>query len=174
MSHPLVHAKSSARRFGGVAEDFLPIHDLLDSSKAVFPDNRHRALTHNSWFFFIVEKVFGHEIDLTCTHCDDVELLTSSCEYCKGTGKHGQAMTRYVCEQHVLEDFGNKFIPTPSDFLEGMEFQNWMNNGIEGAPSSHRKIEEKTTEVRHTRIPFDRHTAVMGGPRRPTRPQRFD
>lgn len=132
MSHPVSHAKSSARRFGGVLEDYLPIHDLMDSSKAAFPDNRHRALTHNNWFFFIVERLFGHEIDL---HDEDGNVV-------------GQAKTRYVCEQHVLEDFGGKYIPTAADYLEGMEFQPWMNNGIEGEPSSHRKIAEQRRSQR--------------------------
>lgn len=121
MAHPLTHAKSSARKFGGEPDDYLGIHDFMDSSKIAFPDNRHRALTHNTWFIFVVEKVFGHEIELT---------------------GGGTAKTRYVCEQHILEDFGNKYIPTPSDYLEGMEFQDWMQNGISGCPSSHRKLKK--------------------------------
>jgi len=110
MAHPLTHAKSSARRFGGIPEDYLPIHDLLDSSKAVFPDNRHRALTHNSWFFFIVERIFGHEIRLTCLKCDRCGFHAEDCPV--AGDKVGlaritpTAMVRYICEQHVLEDFG--------------------------------------------------------------------
>lgn len=50
MAKPYIHAESSARRFGGVPKDYLEIHNIMDSSKAVFADNRHRALTHNSWF----------------------------------------------------------------------------------------------------------------------------
>ena len=134
MAHPVTHAESSARRFGGVPEDYLPIHDLMDSSKSAFPDNRHRALTHNNWFFFIVERIFGHEIDLT------------------GGGK---AKTRYVCEQHVLEDFGGKYIPTVSDYLEGMEFQPWINNGIKGSPSSHRKLERESATTKRRAISLD-------------------
>lgn len=162
MSHPLVHARSSVRRFGGVPEDFLPIHDLLDSSKAVFPDNRHRALTHNSWFFFIVEKIFGHEIELTCQECEGLpNAFGAPCAKCGDSGKQGHAMTRYICEQHVLEDYGNKFIPTPADYLEGMEFQEWMNNGIKGAPTSHRKIEEKEVTTKTTHFTFDRPRHIL-------------
>lgn len=126
MAHPLTHAKSSARKYGGVPEDYLPIHDLMDSSKMAFADNRHRTLTHNSWFIFVVEKVFGHEIELT---------------------GGGTAKTRYVCEQHILEDFGGKYIPTVGDYLEGMEFQAWMNNGIKGAPSSARRLKEPPKQL---------------------------
>ena len=110
MAHPLTHARSSVRRYGGVPDDYLPIHDLMDSSKSSFPDNRHRALTHNTWFFFVVERVFGHEIKLTCKDCHG-----GGCELCAETGRRGVAKTRYVCEQHVLEDFGGRYIPTASD-----------------------------------------------------------
>ena len=53
---------SSAKKYGGVAEDYIDIHDFMDSSKAALPDNRHRALTHNSWFISVViEKIFGFQ-----------------------------------------------------------------------------------------------------------------
>ena len=32
MAHPLEHAKNSARKFGGAAEDYLPIHEWFDES----------------------------------------------------------------------------------------------------------------------------------------------
>lgn len=51
MAKPYIHAISSAKRFGGKPEDYIEIHNLMDSSKGAIPDNRHRALTHNSWFF---------------------------------------------------------------------------------------------------------------------------
>ena len=66
MAKPIFHAESSARRFGGTPEDYLPIHDLMDSSKGAVADNRHRALTHNAWFLSnIIERVFGHTITVT-------------------------------------------------------------------------------------------------------------
>lgn len=123
MAKPEIHALSSAKKRGGVPEDYLEIHDFMDSSKAVFSDNRHRALTHNSWFIFIVEKVFGHSI-------------------VNSDGK--KVSVRDICEQHILEDFGGKYIPTAADYLEGMEFQPWMNNGVEGTPSSQRRINHNT------------------------------
>jgi hypothetical protein len=48
-----------------------------------------------------------------------------------------------VCEQHILEDFGMRFIPTPQDYLENMEFMDWMQNGIKGCPSSFQKLSDK-------------------------------
>jgi hypothetical protein len=48
MAHPLEHAMNSARKFGGGAEDYLPIHEWFDESKAILADFRHRALRHHS------------------------------------------------------------------------------------------------------------------------------
>lgn len=173
MAKPLVHAESSARRYGGIPEDYIELHDFMDSSKASFPDNRHRALTHNAWFIgTVLERVFGHEIELTCTQCNGageipvldggmlprpsgIPLPMQSCNKCDCTGKHGRAHVRDIGEQHVLEDFGGKFIPTVSDYLEGMEFHEWMNNAISGTPTSHRKLAAKTGTMRRRAVSLD-------------------
>lgn len=120
MAKPHIHAKSSARRFGGQSEDYLEIHSFLDSSKGAIADNRHRALTHNSWFLSVVlERVFG------------VTLTNSA----------GQVVSvRDVGEQHVLEDYGGRFIPTPQDFLEEVPYSDWMQNGRGDLPPSARKL----------------------------------
>lgn len=122
MSKPYIHAVSSTRRFGGKPEDYIEIHNLLDSSKGAIPDNRHRALTHTSWFLSVIlEKVFG----VTLTNSD------------------GRVVSvRDIGEQHILEDFGGRFIPTPQNYLEGMEFKPWMQNG-KGTPSSFVKLDRK-------------------------------
>lgn len=125
MAKPWIHAKNSARRYGGVPEDYLDIHQLMDSSKSAMPDNRHRALTHNSWFIGaggILERIFGTVI----TNSDGKEVSV-----------------RDIGEQHILEDFGMKFIPTVSDYLEEMEYKQWMNNAQGSVPSSHKKIAAK-------------------------------
>lgn len=120
MSKPIYHAESSARKFKGKPEDYLAIHDFMDSSKGAVADNRHRALTHNSWFISnVIEKVFGHFI------------INSS-----GL----KISTRDIAEQHVLEDFGGKYIPTAQDYLQEIEIQPWMNNGMGEPPTSAKKI----------------------------------
>ena len=116
MAKAWVHAESSARRFGGIPEDYVEVHNLMDSSKEVLSDNRHRVLTHNSWFVCnILERVFG------------VAIKNSE-------GK--MVPVRSLGEQHVLEDFGGRFIPTAQDFLQSMVFEPWMNNG-KGVPPSY-------------------------------------
>lgn len=131
MAKPIVHAMSSSRRFGGKPEDYFPIHDLLDKSKGAMPDNRHRTLTHNSWFLSTI---------LELIHMPEV-------------GWHGHNLirpsdgklvsVREIGEQHILEDFGG-FIPTAQDYLGEMEMKLWMNSGARGTvPPSHQKIEAK-------------------------------
>lgn len=123
MSKPWIHAVSSARRFGGVPEDYIEIHNLMDSSKSTIADSRHRALTHTSWFIgFILEKVFG-------------TVITNS------AGK--QVSVRDVGEMHVLEDYGGRFIPSVQDFFENMEFQPWMLKGSGAPPPSFKKLDRK-------------------------------
>lgn len=115
MSAPHIHAMSSAKKFGGILEDYLEIHAKMDCSKAYFPDNRHRVLTHTMfWVKEVMIPLYG-------------EIFTNS------DGKI--VSTKDVCEQHILEDYRSKFIPTPQDFIENMEFKIWMQNGI-GVPSS--------------------------------------
>jgi hypothetical protein len=89
MAHPLRHAESSARRFGGKAEDYLTIHNWFDESKAFLSDFRHRALRHHAEGIFLAERLFG------------VAIVNSE-------GK--QVPVRYLGEQHVREDLGR--IPT--------------------------------------------------------------
>ena len=100
---PLVHARSSARKFGGVPEDYLPIHEKMDSTKAAHADVRHRCVFHSAFGIFLIEELFG-------------QTLTNS------AGK--EVFVRDVAEQHVLEDLG--CIPSLSDWLTEMPVQPWM------------------------------------------------
>ncbi len=123
MANALVHSKSSARRFGGTPDDYLELHIKMDCSKAYVADNRHRALTHTSfWIHEVMIPIFGY----TMKNSDGKDFCVKD-----------------VCEQHILEDFGMKFIPTPQDYLENMSFEDWMQNGIKGCPSSFKLIKEK-------------------------------
>lgn len=123
MAKPWIHSLSSARKFGGTPDEYMPIHCLMDSSKAVLPDNRHRALTHHSWFIgTVLEQIFG------------ATFVNSA----------GRAVsTRDVGEQHVFEDFG--FIPTAQDYLAEIEYRGWMGGRGHGTPPSYAKIAATTT-----------------------------
>jgi hypothetical protein len=101
---PLLHAKSSVRKYGGDVRDYLPIHDFIDSTKAAMPDVRHRAILHSAFGIFLVEKVFGTYI--TNAQGKDVSV-------------------RDLAEDHVIEDLG--FIPTMEHYLKNMQIQPWMS-----------------------------------------------
>lgn len=42
------HARISAKRWGGEAEDYYEIHNFIDSTKILCSDARHRIL-HTLW-----------------------------------------------------------------------------------------------------------------------------
>jgi hypothetical protein len=108
--NPLVHSKSSVKRWGGKVEDYMEIHKFLDSPKSCMNNNTGRALTHNTWFIYeVMPRVFGYNIVNSDGRTVDVVNISML---------------------HVLEDFKMKFIPTPQDYFKHMELQPWMNNGV--------------------------------------------
>lgn len=121
MANPLIHSKSSVKRWGGKVEDYLPLHILLDSPKSTMNNNTSRMLTHNTWFIYeIIPKVFGYNI----------------------VNSDGRSVdTVDIARMHVAEDFRFKGVPTPQDYLQHMEIQPWMNNGIREIPSEESKKE---------------------------------
>jgi len=127
MSKPYIHSLSSVKKFGGVPEDYLEIHNLMDSSKATVADPRHRCLTHTSWFVgFVLERVFGTTI----------------------TNSDGKVVSvRDVGEQHILEDFGGRFIPTPQDYLQDLPIAEWMLRGKGEPPASYKLLAKGVSHV---------------------------
>lgn len=128
MSKPWIHALSSVRRWGGAPEDYIEIHNLMDSSKSTIADSRHRALTHNAWFIGAggpLERIFGVAFQNSAGR--DVSV-------------------RDVGEQHVLEDFGGRFIPSAQDYLAAIPMEEWMVRGKGPAPSSIATVEQATTK----------------------------
>lgn len=103
MSKPYIHAKSSAKRFGGTPECYLDIHQQMDDSKAALADVRHRAVFHSAYGIFLIEKIFG----ITRTNAE---------------GK--VYSVRDIAEQHVMEDLG--FIPTLEQWMSGAPIEPWM------------------------------------------------
>ncbi len=95
---PLEHAQRSVKHYGGTVDDYLPIHDFLDMSKAVHADMRHRALLHNSLGPFIAEQIFGGYLTIERLTDDPVEVSV-----------------RQIAEDHIMEDMGR--IPNASEFL---------------------------------------------------------
>ena len=110
MANPLIHSKSSVKRWGGQVSDYIRLHELLDSPKATMNNNTSRMLTHNIWFcYHIIPMIFGYNI----TNSDGKNVDTVD-----------------IAMLHVSEDFRGKFIPTVQDYLKHMEVQPWMCNGV--------------------------------------------
>jgi hypothetical protein len=103
MGHCYHHALSSAKKWGGVAEDYLPLHQWFDESKAITADFRHRALRHHAEGIFMLERFFGATITLS-------------------TGR--VVPVRLIGEQHVREDLG--FIPSFADWVRCIRPEPWM------------------------------------------------
>ena len=119
---PYQHGVCTVRKFGGVPADYQEIHDFLDSSKAHFPDMRHRALLHSSFGIFICERIFGTNI----------------------TNSDGRLVSvRDIAEMHVIEDMGR--IPTVQDYLQHMPMLDWL-----GGPARKSRRTIEWTELEST------------------------
>ena len=105
--NPYHHALSSAAHFGGQPDDYLPLHQWLDESKAFFADFRHRALRHHAEGIFLLERLFG----VTITNSDGRSIPV-----------------RFIGEQHVKEDCQGR-IPSMADWLGRIQPEPWMANG---------------------------------------------
>jgi hypothetical protein len=104
MSNPPVHAERSAKKWGGVADDYWEIQAWFDATKAHCADNRHRLLLHNSFGILLAEQVFGPAI------------LNSA-------GR--RVFARDLGAMHVMDDLG--FIPTVAQCLAHTPCEPWMS-----------------------------------------------
>jgi hypothetical protein len=104
MVHPYHHSLSSVKKWGGAACDYLAIHNWFDASKQITADFRHRALRHHAEGIFMAETIFGPTITLASRRV---------------------IPTRWVGEQHVIEDLG--FIPSFADSVRCIRPEPWMS-----------------------------------------------
>ncbi|MFN8358009.1 MAG: hypothetical protein U0Y10_26340 [Spirosomataceae bacterium] len=95
-----IHSEISVKNRGGKIEDYLPIHDFIDSTKELCSDNRHRIL-HTIWGIRrVIVPIFGHYF-----HNSDGKIVN----------------VKDLCEQdHILPDYRYRFIPTLNDFVEAI------------------------------------------------------
>lgn len=105
MAHPNQHAKSSAKKFGGLPEDYMHIHNWFDETKGWIAHSAHRMFRHHSEGIFECEKIFGASFK---------------------NSDGNTVYTRYVGEQHVREDC-NGHIPCAKEWLDNFkEPKEWM------------------------------------------------
>lgn len=136
MANPLHHSISATRKWGGAVDDYMPIHRWFDESKAHHGDFRHRALRHHAEGIFLMESIFGPTLTLsTCAKCGLEATADVHALYAPGTGAgrlHDEHAfeakvipTRWIGEQHVLEDLGR--IPAATEWLSAIKPAGWMN-----------------------------------------------
>ena len=97
-----IHSELSVKRRGGDVSDYYNLHDFMDCSKEVEATNKHRFLTHT--MFFVKEvmiPIFGNSV------------------FIKG-GKPVN-MKDMLEQDHIVADYGGKFIPTLTDFADEIE-----------------------------------------------------
>lgn len=104
---PFIHASQDVKLFGGELEDYMDIHEFIDSSYHVMPDIRHRAMLHNQFGLMMVERLFGQ-----------YRVNSAGKKY----------SPRAVAENHILADVG--FIPTAEHYLKNMSIQPWMSGTL--------------------------------------------
>ncbi len=108
MAQSYVHAEASQRHFkAGTPEDYLPIHEFIDSSKRAMGDVRHRAMLHHTEGPWIAQQVFGTHITVKDKDGNDKKILV-----------------REIVESHIIEDLG--WLPSLSDWQECMNCLTWM------------------------------------------------
>lgn len=108
MAASFVHAQASARHFkAGKPEDYLDIHEFIDSFKQSTADVRHRSFLHNSQGPWVAQKVFGVTRDVMGW---DGEMKTLT--------------IREIVESHIMQDLG--WIPSPADWAACMDCKVWM------------------------------------------------
>jgi hypothetical protein len=108
MAHPYHHALCCVRKFGGRVEDYMPVHDFFDSSKAVVADFRHRAQLHHAQGIFLAERVFG-------------PVIVNS--------DNRTVPVRVIGEMHVKQDLGR--IPSFADWVRAIRPEPWMSPSID-------------------------------------------
>lgn len=94
-----VHAKNSARRYGGSYHDYLYVHKFMDQCKAELGDVRHRLITHNAWFISLAERILGSNLEVN--------------------GGRTVVPMRAILEDHVREDMGGH-LPTLAENFQAI------------------------------------------------------
>jgi hypothetical protein len=141
MAKPIVHARSSARRFGGTPETYLPIHELMDLSKSAHATVKHRLVFHHKLGRSLIARVLGPipAVDVPA-----------------------------VVTQHTVEDLG--FEPTIDDYLEAaVNIEPWVTRPVTsvqrqcensvarwgGTPEDYLRVHELMDLVRLEEAPAD-------------------
>lgn len=135
---PFIHAKADEKNFKGSYLDYLPIHQMMDSSKQVVPNNLHRVLLHHGFGIFLMEKMFGIDFG-SLNLLKEKHNLSDEClkdilrwkEKCRESGTsiknsaNREVQVRDIAESHCLRDF-HGYIPSVQDYFKNLPLERWM------------------------------------------------
>ncbi len=82
---PLQHAQISQKTYGGKWQDYIEVHNFLDSSKATCAHFKHRFLLHHAEGIELGVRIFGE----TLKNCENQEI-----------------QVRQLLTDHLIEDVG--------------------------------------------------------------------
>lgn len=118
-------AASSARRFGGVEERYLPLHAWFLETEAWWqgPDARHLAMRHHAFGIFEAEERFGVTLN---------------------AGEGIQVPVRYLGERHVRAVLAR--VPPASDWLRRIRGEAWMSDAMPRPGGAHRGVQKEISE----------------------------
>jgi hypothetical protein len=108
--NPYIHSKNSANKYGGIPEDYLEVHQFMDSAKEHIGSIIHRLILHNTFGIALAEKVCGDIVQTGTGKFVRVNYITNS------DGK--KVYIRDIAQDHVREDLHGK-IPSLNE-----QFQN--------------------------------------------------
>jgi hypothetical protein len=100
------HAQSCARKWGGEPQDYLKVHEFIDSSKKIIGDVRHRSVYHHTLGVWLCQEIFGTTL----------------------TVGRKQIPVREIAERHIIEDLG--WLPSPANYIKGMPIEPWMGGKL--------------------------------------------
>lgn len=99
----VMHARLSAKIYGGTYEEYMPLHEALNQVRDVWSDQTSQCILHNIWGVALLVRKFGPTMTLS-------------------TGK--VLSTRLVLESHVVQDLGH--IPTVAEAMADIKVRSWM------------------------------------------------
>lgn len=133
------HSKSSAKKWGGHPTQYIDIHEMIDGSKRIVGDVRHRSMYHHTEGVWLCQRIFGRTITVGGRYPVPVEAdflseeaaMEPSASHTLEVVDYGplrEIPVRLIAELHIIQDLG--WIPSPSDYIKNMELKQWMGGAI--------------------------------------------
>lgn len=111
--NPYIHSKNSVKKYGGIPEDYLEIHQFIDSAKDHLGTIVHRLVLHNTFGISLAEKMCGDIVQTGTGKFVRTNYITNS--------DGNKVFIRDIAQDHVREDLCGK-IPTLNEQFQDITF----------------------------------------------------